>query len=334
MKNVTITKKDVGMRIDKFLAKELPSYARGEIIRNIKNGDVLVISAGRRKKVKPSYKLRGDDIINLKLKVQSSKLIPNPKVEFKISYKDNDIIIVNKPAGLKVHPVESQSDHGVKLLNTLVNGLLSKFPEIKNINDGSPGSELRPGIIHRLDKDTSGIMVIARNQESFNELKMLFKRRRITKKYLAVVYGKLKVKKGVIKKPIARARNYKKQVIASRKTITKIREAITEYKVVKEYKEYSLVELIPYTGRMHQIRIHLFSLNHPIVGDKIYKFKSKFKVQPSSFLRLNLGAKRQLLHAEKLEFKLIGKKYSFQAELPNDFSDFLNLLETLINKNT
>ena len=310
--DIIITKENSGGRIDKFLVelakkkKELKNLSRADFARAIKNGEILVND----KRVKQSYVLKNGD----KMRVPSpltplpkgeGDLMPNPKVKFKIIYKDENIIAVNKPAGLLAHPDFKERK------NTLVNGLIAKFPEIKNV-----GEDLaRPGIVHRLDKDTSGVMVIARNQKSFKELKKLFKNRKVRKRYLAVIYGKLKNKSGVIEKSLARAGNYKKQVIAGRKTKTKIRLAATEYKVLKEFKGYSLVEARPRTGRMHQVRVHFFSLGHPVAGDKIYKIKSKLKSK-------QINAKRQLLHAGQIKFELLGKKYSFSSPLPSDFGKF------------
>ncbi len=306
MKKISVTKINAGNRLDKFLAREFFSLGltRGEIIRNIKSGNILV----NKNKVKPSYQLRLNDEIRFKIQDTKSELVKNQNLKIKIIYQDKNIIVIDKPAGTSVHPAKADEK------NTLVNFLVYKFPEIKNVHDNTKDSYLRPGIVHRLDKDTSGVMVVARNIKAFQELKNLFKEHKVEKKYLALVYGKLKDKKGVIEKPIARAATYKKQVIAGRKTKTKIREAVTRYKVIKEYQNYSLVEAMPKTGRMHQIRIHLFSIGHPIVGDKIYKTKRRDIPQ---------GVARQLLHAKSLSFKLLGKQYNFQADLPEDFSKLL-----------
>ncbi|HEX7586137.1 MAG TPA: RluA family pseudouridine synthase, partial [Patescibacteria group bacterium] len=208
MKKIIITEENSKQRIDRFLVRELFSYTRGEIINNIKNGNVTANG----KIVKPSYGLKINDELEIRIKKEKTKLVPNKRVRPEIIYSDKDIIVINKPAGLQVHPVESTSSaHGVSPSDTLVHGLLNNFPEIKNVNDGSTGSELRPGIVHRLDKDTTGVMVAARNQSAFNELKKLFQKRKVKKEYLAVVFGKLKNKKGVIEKPVARSKNYKKQ---------------------------------------------------------------------------------------------------------------------------
>ena len=308
MKKIITNQENSKQRIDKFLVKELFSYTRGEIIRNIKAGNITVNG----KKIKPSYILRKNDELGITISERKIKIIRNEKIRFDIIYQNKNVIVINKPAGLKVHPSKS-SEKLTSLLenNTLVNGLLAKFPEIKNVGD-EPA--FRPGIVHRLDKDTSGIMIVARNQKSFKALKKLFQERKVKKEYLAIIFGKMKSKKGKIEKPIARARGYKKQTIAGAKTRTKIRPAITEYEVLKEYKDYSLVKALPKTGRMHQIRVHLASLGHPIVGDAKYKFKN---------LTAPEKVYRQLLHSKSLRFKLFGRNYFFEAELAEDFSNLL-----------
>jgi 23S rRNA pseudouridine1911/1915/1917 synthase len=306
MKKIIINQKNSKQRIDRFLVKELFSYTRGEIIRSIKAGDILVDG----KKVKPSYLLKKGNRLEISIKTKLVKIEPNPKVKFTVIHKDKNLIVINKPAGLQVHPVKSEK-------NTLVNGLVAKFPEIKNINDNLSGSRPRPGIVHRLDKDTSGVMVVARNQKTFDELKELFQNREVKKEYLAIVFGKLKNKKGIIEKPIARARSYKKQTIASAKTRTKIRQAVTKYEVLMEFDNYSLVKAMPETGRMHQIRVHLAALGQPIVGDKKYTHKN---------YKIPKNVRRQMLHAQKIEFAIKGKKLSFSADVPRDMSDFLAFL--------
>lgn len=314
MKKVIIEKNGSDCRIDKFLKKEVffndEKITRGEIIRLIKSGKILVND----KKVKPSYILKEKDVIIVGRITHNTKLVPNKNLKIEIIHQDENIIVVNKPAGISVHPVKPDENE------TLVNWLIYKFPEVENVGEDF----LRPGIVHRLDKDTSGIMVVARNQKSFEELKNLFKTRKIEKKYLALVYGRLKDKRGVIDKPIARSSNYKKQVIAGKKTKTKVRLAVTEYRAIKRHNDYSLVEVSPKTGRMHQIRVHMNSIGYPVVGDKIYgskKVKSKISVP------------RQLLHAKSIKFELFGKNYFFKTKLPQDFETFLNRVdETLIKR--
>lgn len=313
MKKIIITSDNSGIRLDKFLAssfakasenrEEFFSYTRGDIVRNIKSGKILVSG----EKVKPSYLLKKGDEVVVDLK-KEGRLIPNDDIRLSIVFQNDDFIVVNKTAGLKVHPSTFEEN------GTLVNGIIAKFPEITDVNDGSAGSEFRPGIVHRLDKDTSGLMVVARNQKAFEELKGLFQERKVHKKYSAIVFGKLVPKEGVIDKPLAKAESYKKQIIAHRKTKTKIRNAITEFKVIKEYDNASLIEAVPKTGRTHQIRVHLASIGHPIVGDKTYGFGKK-----SDFWMVG----RQFLHAQELIFDFGKKRYNFNAELPEDFKDFL-----------
>ncbi|MFZ2975511.1 MAG: RluA family pseudouridine synthase [Candidatus Moraniibacteriota bacterium] len=305
MKKIIIAKNNSGERVDRFLVREFFSYTRGEIIRSIKSGNVLVNG----KEIKPSHTLKEGDVVEIMkhetCNMKQKGIISNPEIKLEIIYQDENIIAINKPAGLQVHPSTKKEQ------DTLVNGLIYKFPEIKNVGDEP---ENRPGIVHRLDKDTSGIMLIARNQKTFLELKEKFKNHEIQKTYWALAHGKLENKKGIIDKPLARARNYKKQTIANAKTQTKIRSAITEYEVLEEMEKYSLLELKPKTGRTHQLRIHMSSLGHPIVGDEKYKLRNT---------KTEENVMRHLLHAKKINFSLNGKNFEFEASLPDDFSKFL-----------
>ncbi len=300
MKTVNITEENSGERIDKFLVKELflnEKISRGEIIRLINNGKVLV----NRKEIKPSYILKENDKLDVFENIKKeNELRSNENIKLEIIFEDENIIVVDKPAGISVHEVDFEKN------DALVNGLLKKFPEIRSVGEDL----LRPGIVHRLDKETSGLVVIARNQKTFLTLKEKFKNRKIEKKYLAVVWGHIFPKRGIIEKPIARASTYKKQVIAGKKTKTKIRPAITEYQVLKSEGNFDWVEAIPKTGRMHQIRVHLFSLGHPIVGDKKYHLKNVLEIA---------GLNRHLLHAKSIKFELFGKKYEFLSEIPREF---------------
>lgn len=312
--NIKVDKNKAGVRIDKFLKKEVffnGPVTRGEILRQIKNGQILVNG----KKIKPSYILKEKDAVEIMehgaWNMEQEGITPNFEIKPEVIYEDENIIAINKPAGLRMHPDFHEKNE------TLANGLLARFPEIKNVGDPSTSSgqvNLRPGIVHRLDKDTSGVLVIARNQKTFDELKRKFKNREMEKKYWVIVPGSLGAAgvSGVINKPLARAASYRKQVVAGKKTRTKIRPAVTEYKVLKSGKDFSFLEASPKTGRTHQIRVHLFSLGHPVAGDKIYKLKNK---------KIPVAA-RQLLHARSLKFELFGKKYEFLAEPPRDFFDF------------
>jgi 23S rRNA pseudouridine1911/1915/1917 synthase len=301
MDKIIITSKQAGIRIDKFLSMEFFLYSRGEIIKKIKNGEVQVNG----KKIKPSYFIEENDVIALEnfSKEKNNALVFNKKIPLKIIFKDKNIIVINKQAGVQVHPSHNEKT------NTIVNAFINKFPEISNVHDDSIDGKFRPGIVHRLDKDTSGVLVIARNTKAFKELQKHFKDRSIEKKYVAICQGIFAEKEGIIKKPIARSASYRKQVIARKNTKTTIREAVTKYKVAKEYGVYSLVDVFPKTGRMHQIRVHLASIGHPVVGDLVYGD--------------GYSAPRQLLHAKELWFELFGEKYHFSAPIPKDFKDFL-----------
>lgn len=311
MKKILINNQS-GKRIDKFLKEEVfldMEITRGEIIRQIKNGKVLA----NNKIIKPSYMLKENDKIEIDFDYSNKKELElNSDLDISIIYEDENIIVLDKPAGIQVHPDVNEKK------NTLVNFLLYKYPEIKNVHDDSHGSDFRPGIVHRLDKDTSGVIIVAKNKKTYLELKRKFREREIEKKYWVIVYGEMEDDEGVIEKPIARASNYKKQVIAGEKTKTKIREAKTYYKVIKKFNNYSLIEAAPKTGRMHQIRIHLSSVGHPVVGDKLYFFRNT---------KDKLGAKRQLLHAKKIKFELFGEEKTFESEIPDDFGDFLSKLD-------
>ncbi len=228
-----------------------------------------------------------------------------------IIYKDANIIVVNKPPGVSAHGGETVSGP------TVTDFLLSQFPEVAHVGDDP---ESRPGIVHRLDKDTSGIMVAARNQETFEALKELFKSRKIEKTYWAIVCGRMRERIGVISAPIGRlvAQPLKRGVEQGRSRIRGARDAVTEYRVIKTGDAYSLVELKPKTGRMHQLRVHLKSIGYPIACDVIYGGKNVCCPE---------GCHRQLLHARSLSFSFPeGTRLNFEADVPEDFAVALEKL--------
>lgn len=240
-----------------------------------------------------------------------------------IIYEDKDIIVINKPPGISIHGVQytaSKAPHdgafarvnsGIAAEKTLVDELLERFPEIKNVGDDPV---IRPGIVHRLDKDTSGVMVVARTQESFEALKNLFATRMMEKTYIAVVCGRMKERQGIISDPIGRLRENprKRGVERGRSTIRSARPAVTEYRVLKNGEHYSMVELKPKTGRMHQLRVHMKSLGHAIACDKLYGSKG---------ICCPKGVGRQLLHARSISFSFPpGKRLYFEADPPPDFA--------------
>ncbi len=238
--------------------------------------------------------------------------MPEPE----IVYEDKNFLAVNKPTGLQVHAAKIRAQkQPVGLQPTLVDWLIKKYPEIKTVGDNP---ETRPGIVHRLDKETSGVLLVARNQEYFEYLKSLFQNREIAKTYRALVIGKLMPRNGVIDKPIGIKNGTLKRSVHSEKMQ---KEAITEYNVKKYFetddKGFSLVEVYPKTGRTHQIRVHLASVGHPVAGDSLYGPK---KPTP--------GIHRLMLHAVSLEFKdKDGKRLRIEADPPEDFEKAISALD-------
>lgn len=248
----------------------------------------------------------------------------NPQV----IYEDKDILVINKPAGLIVHGVRGKRfREGTDLPEeTLVDWLIKRHPEIKSVHDfqanvGQINPEDRAGIVHRLDRETSGIMVIPKTKEYFDHLKKLFQNHSVKKTYLALVWGRIEPKSGVINKPIGIKDGSVKRTVHT-KNAKMIREAITEYKA-KKYLEievdgkpqpFTLVEVMPKTGRTHQIRVHMASIGHPIVGDSLYGSKKE-----------KLGLSRHFLHAESIEFpKLDGKRLKVSAGLPEELRGLID----------
>jgi len=236
-------------------------------------------------------------------------------MELKILYEDNNLLAIDKPSGIVVFS-EGKSNE-----KTIVNYLLEKNLDLKNV-----GKAPRYGIVHRLDKDTSGILLVAKNNKTLEFLQKQFKERKVIKKYVALVVGNIKTEQGKIETLVGRApKERKKQKVylplAPDTKEKKLRKAITEYRVLKRFKNYTLIEAIPKTGRKHQIRVHFSNLSHPIVGDKIYGFKNQPK--PEDLNRL-------FLHSFYLKIKLPnGKEKEFKSELPKDLKEVLENLEII-----
>ena len=240
-----------------------------------------------------------------------------------IIYQDNDIVVVNKPAGIVAHRANLKSQ--ISKIKTeekelfLTDWLMEKFPEMKMVGDEP---DLRPGIVHRLDKDTSGVLVAARNQKSFEFLKNQFQDRNVVKKYLALVEGELKnnlptgqAGNGVIDLPIGRSANDFRKKLASDSAKGELREAVTEYNVLEKFSNHTLIEAYPKTGRTHQIRVHFKAIGHPIVCDSLYGGKR---------MTCPFGLARHFLHANFLEFvSPSGAKFKLEADLPEDLAEVL-----------
>lgn len=294
------------IRIDKYLVEKIPDVSRNKLQNAIKNGIVFVNGAEVKKS---SLKLKaGDKITFLNEKMPTAETlikIEPEKMDLNIVYEDDDILVINKPSGLITHPTPNHKK------NTLVNGLLYRYPEILNVGE----NPWRPGIVHRLDKETSGLIIVAKNQKAFEFMKTQFISKQVKKTYVALVEGVPNEKEGEISYDIRPSKysRLKKVAIKKDEPITKARRtAKTLYKVMEVIRDkFALLEASPLTGRTHQIRVHLAATHHPIVGDFLYGAK-KEKAR-------ELGLKRMFLHAERLRFVApSGKNLALEAGLPEE----------------
>ena len=285
-----------GYRLDKFLAKKHEDFSRSYIQKLIDEEYVKV----NNKNIKKSYILKQRDIVEVYEK-ENEKLDLEPyKIELNIIYEDENIIVINKPAGLLVHP----SPHEKK--KTLVNALLYYTDDLSGI-----GGVIRPGIVHRLDKNTSGAIVVAKDDKSHKNLSKQFKKRNTKKIYKAIVDGKFKYKDGKIDAPIGRDPSNRTRMAVTKKNS---KRAVTYFEVLKKTENYSYVKLKIETGRTHQIRVHLAYLGYPIIGDQKYAETPVIKIN-------NSKVKRQMLHCSNLGFyhPIKGDWMEFEADLPSDF---------------
>jgi len=286
------------VRLDQFLALQDTQLTRAQLHRLIVQGQVLL--NGR--SAKPAQKVRSGDLVSL--------TIPPPRVTdvvpqwmpLTLVYQDSDIVVIDKPAGLSVHPGPGHPDQ------TLVNGLLARCPDIQGV-----GGEIRPGIVHRLDKDTSGLMMVAKNHYAHQELSNQIKDRRVTKGYMALTTGVVSPDSGIIDQPIARDPRHRKRMAV----VAGGRESRTRYRVLGNPSGHSLLELALETGRTHQIRVHLAHLGHPLLGDGVYG-----KASPL--------LDRHFLHANLLGFQhpTTGEALEFRADLPPELAGVLDDLRS------
>jgi 23S rRNA pseudouridine1911/1915/1917 synthase len=293
----TIQVTEPATRLDKYLAQKYPELSRSYLQKLIGQGYVVVNGQG----AKASQQLSIGDELRITLPPpEPTSLIAEP-MPLDIVYEDNDLIVLNKPAGLTVHPAPGHTSH------TLVNALLAHCPELAQFGD-SP----RPGIVHRLDKDTSGLMIIAKNSSAQQNLINQFKTHSISKGYIALVKGKLTPSRGIIEAPIGRHPVNRKRMAV----VTRGREAKTGYRVKEYIDNYTLLEVTIETGRTHQIRVHLAAIGYPVVGDPVYGIRSVY-------------LKRQFLHAFRLGFYLpsSGEYKEFTCELPQDLKQALELIK-------
>lgn len=288
------------MRLDAYISSKKTNLSRTNIQRLIEEGNVLV--NGQKKKI--SYKVQIGDNIEINIPEAKETSIKAENIPVEVVYEDDDIIVVNKPKGMVVHPANGNQD------GTLVNAIMAMC---KGSLSGI-GGEIRPGIVHRLDKDTSGLLIVAKNDLAHINMSNQIKDRKVKKIYIALVKGNINENEATINMPIGRSTKDRKKMAVRKDG----KEAITHFKVLKRYKNYTLLEVKIDTGRTHQIRVHMAEIGHPVVGDMVYsKGKNEF------------GVEGQMLHSKSLDFKhpITGKEMHLEARLPEYFEKVLEKLD-------
>jgi 23S rRNA pseudouridine1911/1915/1917 synthase len=284
------------VRLDKYLAKACPELSRSRLQKLIEQGCILVNGYG----AKASQKLNLGDRIHVTLPPPEQVSLVAEPIPVDVVYEDDDLLVIDKPAGLVVHPSPGHTAH------TLINALLARCPDLASFGDA-----MRPGIVHRLDRDTSGLMIVAKNSSVQQYLINQFKARSVSKGYLVLVKGKLTPSQGIIDAPVGRDPSNRKRM----GVVTGGRQARTRYKVREYLGDYTLLEVTTETGRTHQIRVHLAAIGYPVVGDPVYGVKSVY-------------VKRQFVHAYRLGFCLpaSGEYREFTSELPQDLKQGVRLI--------
>jgi len=304
-----VDESDEGTRLDAYLAARIDGWSRARLQRLIEAGDVLVNS----KQVKVSYKVSAKDEIEVELTPPPSASFVAENIPIDIVYEDDHLIVVNKPAGLVVHPAAGVYS------GTLANALAYHFQQLSN------AGSIRPGIVHRLDKDTSGLLVAAKTEAAHEHLADQFRARKIFKSYVALVYGVMKDESGRIEQPIARDPGNRTRMAV----VAGGRGAVSLYKVRRRFDSFTLVDVELKTGRTHQIRVHLAWLKHPVVADELYSGgrENNLDVRRRALIR---RLDRQFLHAERLGFShpATGEEMTFTAPLPEALNHLLEELET------
>lgn len=299
MKQIKIDNKYINVRLDKALSEILSDISRSKIQEYLEDGFILVND----KKTKSSYKLEENDVITiLDFPKKESELVAQD-IPLDIVYEDDDVIVINKPKGLVVHPGAGNID------NTMANALKFHSDSLSSIN-----GDFRPGIVHRLDKDTAGLLVAAKNDIAHAFLASQLADHTLGRKYYALVLGNFSEEEGKIIAPIGRDKNYRQKMAVDLKNG---KDAVTNFKVIKQYNGYSLVECVLETGRTHQIRVHMNYIHHPVIGDPVYGKDNR-----------RLYNDGQLLFAHEISFihPKSKKKMTFSVELPSYFEDVLKQL--------
>lgn len=287
------------IRIDKFLA-EITDFSRSTIQKMIEESYIKVNG----KNVKSNYILKLNDLINIDDSYKEEMDIEPEKIKLDIVYEDEYLMVINKPSGMVVHPGNGNTNH------TLVNALMGYTNSLSNNN-----GEIRPGIVHRIDKDTSGLMLVAKTNKTHELLAEGFKNKSINREYLALVIGELKTDNGMIDAPIGRDKNDRKKMTV---TDENSKRAVTHFKVIKRYKGYTLIKLKLETGRTHQIRVHMKYIGYPVYNDPVY----------TNNKTTEFG---QFLHSYLIDFihPITGKLIHYECPLPKEFKDFVDALTSL-----
>ena len=305
--NIIIPDRLIGQRIDAAIAKMLPDYSRSKITAWVKSGSALIND----KTFKPKEKVLGGEIVSLTIKQEKTNDWQAEDIPLDIVFEDDDIIVVNKPVGLVTHPGAGN------WTGTLANALLHFDSNLANLD--------RAGIVHRLDKNTSGLMVVARSELAQKNLVEQLQTHSVSREYSAIVYGHM-ISGGTVDEPIGRdPKNRIKQAV-----VEDGKDAVTHYRVIDRFAHHTHVKAILETGRTHQIRVHMSYIDHPLIADPMYGGKIRFPKKADEQLKDALkGFKRQALHAKKLTLThpISGEEMSWKAPLPQDLQDLLKVLQ-------
>ena len=314
---------DLGKRLDAFLVEKIESRSRSRLQRLIDDGDVSV----NQTQAKSSYKLRADDVVEIELTELPAETFEPENIPLEIIYEDESLAVINKPSGMVVHPGAGISS------GTLANAIAYRFKiqdlgfKIEdNLDEQSKIQNLKSkiGIVHRLDKDTSGLIVVAKTEQIHEHLSEQFRNREVFKSYVALVHGAVAEKAGTIDQPIAREKHNRTKMAIRRHG----RNALSLWKVRKIFEKFTLLNVEIKTGRTHQIRVHLMSINHPVVGDEIYNSGRDKTVKDIKIRQAIVELNRFFLHAERLSFThpQTLERMKFYAPLPEELKNFLELI--------